>query len=51
MFLDLLNQYREPLGQRNASSLYPDKAYVLAAIVLFHDFMRQPNQRALNLRG
>ena len=51
MLLDLPNQHRQPLSQRNAAPLDPDQPHILAAIVLLHDLMRQPNQRALDLRG
>src|SRR5581483_7826116 len=45
------DELAEPLGERNSAALDADEGQVGAAVALFHDFVGQPHQRALDLGG
>ena len=51
MLLDGADDLRQPLGQRHAAAFDADQPDILAAVILFDDFVGEPDERPLDLRS
>ena len=49
LLFDALNNFRQPLCQRNSTAADADQGQIFDAIVLLENLMRQPDQGALDL--
>jgi hypothetical protein len=51
LFFDAADQRAQAFRKRNPTAFDADKTQIAAAVALLYDFVREPNERALDLRG